>query len=141
MIDVYEFMPVAGPVSMSIDRECFNFFTGFKAANRTLTNKTKTEDLDTILYHFEHVLADGDKVLYEYIIRWFAHIVQFPHKKTATCLIFTSDEGAGKNSIFNFIGNRIFGREYFATYNDMEDVTGGTVSIGASLIKQSKELS
>ena len=124
-----EFLPTSGPLIESTSNLSFNFFSGFRAANLSAIKKYNEDEggkegLELVLNHIKMVLAGGDDGLYDYIIRWFAHILQFPHIKTSTCLVFTSRQGAGKNIIFNFIGTYLFGREYFASYNRLEQITG-----------------
>lgn len=66
-----------------------------------------------------------DQVVFDYVERWFAWIVQFPSVKTKTCLVFQSDvEGAGKDTAGNFFFS-ILGREYgFNTLDPENEVFG-----------------
>jgi hypothetical protein len=63
-------------------------------------------------------LCDNDKNVFNYVERWVATMLQFPSRKTETCIIFQSDvQGAGKDTYGNFICS-IMGREYSSNILD-----------------------
>jgi hypothetical protein len=76
------------------------------------------------LDHVRFVLASGDAVLYEYVISWLAHIMQYPSNKIGTGLLFKSEQGAGKGIFFDLIIKHIIGRDYSTSINDMNQLLG-----------------
>lgn len=51
------------------------------------------------LDHIEHEWCRGDKVKFNYVIKWMARKVQFPWLKNETALVVKGEEGSGKNVI------------------------------------------
>lgn len=62
-------------------------------------------DLQTFLRHIRNILCGGKQELYDFVIRWFAHVVQRPGIITGSCLIFIGSEGCGKNIVVDTIGH------------------------------------
>ena len=66
--------------------------------------------------HIKEVIANNNPKVFTYIINFLANLLQHPHKKANTALIIKSVQGAGKDTIFNWFGNKIIGRDYY--FND-----------------------
>jgi hypothetical protein len=49
----------------------------------------------------------------EYVLKWVAHIVQRPYKKTEVAIVVQGLEGVGKDTFWNFIGSILGANEYF----------------------------
>ncbi|GAQ86640.1 hypothetical protein KFL_003010150 [Klebsormidium nitens] len=90
------------------------------------------ERLPRLFWHLRHILANGDRACYEYILNWLAHQVQRPGKKIGVALVFKSKEGAGKNIIWDFVGLRILGEDLYLYCNDLDKVIGRFNSISAN---------
>ncbi|MFT6910225.1 MAG: putative DNA primase/helicase [Oleiphilaceae bacterium] len=56
-------------------------------------------DCSVYLDHIRHVICDGDLQAYEYLIQYFAHIVQKPQQKPSVAIVMKSVEGAGKGTM------------------------------------------
>ena len=69
------------------------------------------------------VLCSGDGDLFDYIIRWSAHLVQCPQELPETALVFRGAEGIGKNTFVDPLSD-IVGREHFLTLTSMGQITG-----------------
>ena len=84
-------------------------------------NITKNEcfdapDIKTPEEHpfFKHILkrwCDNDVNQYNFMINWFAHLIQKPWEKMRTSLILMGDEGAGKGCVIEIIA-KILGKKY-----------------------------
>lgn len=77
----------------------YNTFTGFY-----YDSENKTYDITKIQPFIDHVkfMCNNDEKTYTYLINWFAHIRQFPNKKTETAIVLYSDlQGTGKNTIID----------------------------------------
>jgi hypothetical protein len=101
----------------------FNLFTGFKAICDP-SIEINMEFVQPWLDHVRNVLTSGDAVLYEYVISWLAHIMQYPSNKIGTGLLFKSEQGAGKGIFFDLIIKHIIGRDYSTSINDMNQLLG-----------------
>jgi hypothetical protein len=72
--------------------------------------------------HLLDNLCRGDEVLLQWVIGWFAAIVQYPRKKMGTSLVIRGKEGTGKTKIGEIFGS-LFGPHYQAV-SDPRYVTG-----------------
>lgn len=79
-------------------------------------------DWSLIRRHVEDVLADGDKALADYIIRWTAWKLQNPGAVPRVALGFRGEEGIGKGFWFNGLVS-IFGHHGLRVHN-MSGVSG-----------------
>jgi len=67
-------------------------------------------DIQQIMKLMRSVAGDNDS--FEYLLKWFAHKVQFPGKKTEVALVFYSaTEGTGKTSVAEGIMSAFLGDE------------------------------
>ncbi len=69
------------------------------------------------------VFAAGDRTKYEYIMDWFAAVVQYPHKIGLPVLIFKSGEGTGKGALSDNFLRPCFD-PHFAFADSQEAVSG-----------------
>lgn len=81
-------------------------------------------DVEPILDHLLNVWADGDQVLFEYIINWMSHLVQHLGVKMGTVLVVKGEQGAGKGIIINRFLRAIIGDEHFMQIFNMDHMTG-----------------
>ena len=114
------FMPYSGKENIPTSSyNHFNSFVGYPINyNKDLV--VDTDILHPLLYHLRHVLADGDVLSFEYIVRWMAHIIQKPRKRTGVCLTFTSVQGAGKGIWWEWFGQRIIGINQYLFLDSIE---------------------
>jgi hypothetical protein len=105
-------------------KHTFNLFTGFKAKPIWDIKKEQFKKVDILLSHILNVWCKGDNEISEYILNWLAHLFQFPDKKTGIMLLFKSTkQGAGKNIIFDFIKEWIYGDKNCLEINDIDQLT------------------
>ncbi len=69
------------------------------------------------------VICSGDGELFDYIIRWLAHMVQRPEELPETALVFRGREGIGKNTLVDPLRD-IVGREHFLLLSSLNQITG-----------------
>jgi len=61
--------------------------------------------------------------IYDYIVSWFAHIIQTPFVKTNTAIIlYSATKGVGKNAIIDGF-THIIGEKYVGVLEDIDDLT------------------
>ena len=75
---------------------------------------------------FNHIsdLCDNKEDLTTYMIKWFAHVVQFPNVKTDTIWMIKSEQGVGKTMLFDWFGQSVLGKNYYFKTSDIEKVVG-----------------
>ncbi len=81
----------------------YNLWTGFK-------RNQKEGDCSLYWEHVERNICGGNKELHDYVRKWLAYIVQYPHK-LHTALVLCGSQGVGKNSFVDPIGE-LFGQHY-----------------------------
>lgn len=94
----------------------FNLFRGFKHLKKQPFNENFIIDMNLInpwLDMIKHNWCNDDETLYQFVIKWFAHKIQFPTIKLITTIVITSIlEGIGKNTFFDFFNHNVIGSEF-----------------------------
>lgn len=121
--------------SETISKDYLNRFVGWNydiLPRHVQIDKSKFKHIDN---HIKEILCNGDENLYDYFWKYYASILQNPSEKTGVCMVFTSDQGAGKGIIFEeILGSKIFGGDnnkyvssgignYYNYINKKEDLT------------------
>ncbi len=68
-----------------------------------------------ILRFLFEVVSQGDREFYEYIFRWLAWKIQYPHLQTQVAPVFLGEQGSGKSAFFQLL-KAMFGR-YARSFN------------------------
>lgn len=97
------FRQEAGPTS-------FNIYEGLQVERDDL-DEFDADDAKPWVEHIRKIWAREDAEVFEYIINYLAHLVQFPFKKTKVAFVLRSRQGAGKGIVLSKIGE-IFGRHF-----------------------------
>jgi hypothetical protein len=87
--------------------------------------------LERLLYHILHVWSQGRKEVSDYILNFFADMVQHPEQKPGVALLLRSQEGAGKTMVFDWIGEFILG-DMHLSLSTKKPFTGGFNSIAVN---------
>lgn len=70
------------------------------------------------------IMADHDQTCIEYLINFFAQMIQHPEQKLPVGVVLTSlNQGTGKNSIIDFIGHMVLGTGFYHYTNNWEEFT------------------
>lgn len=101
----------------------FNEFNIWKGFDYKKTGEGNPEKIQKWLDHIKHIWADDDEDTYEYILNWFARILQQPWKKNNICLVLHSIEGVGKSFILDMIG-KIIGKDYYYSTSSLKHILG-----------------
>ncbi|MEK6264736.1 MAG: DUF5906 domain-containing protein [Clostridium sp.] len=101
----------------------YNIFTGFQHdyQNDFLVNN---DIIKPILDHIMKVWCTNNHQIFLYIIGWFADIIKHPNKLSGIAVIIQGQQGTGKSSVANFIGNDVIGSKYYISTNNFDHVTG-----------------
>ncbi|KAA6354026.1 MAG: hypothetical protein EZS28_050447, partial [Streblomastix strix] len=77
---------------------------------------------DPQLDHIKQVIANDDNAVYEYILNWFASIVQHPEIQTRVAILLRGGQGCGKNSFTDLLSEVLSGYS-LANVDSLTDVT------------------
>jgi hypothetical protein len=80
---------------------------------------------DIIRLYLEHIRlywCGGDQTIYDYVVRWLAHLVQYPGTKAGTALVVIGPEGSGKNIVTDQLVRLT--DPYSKTIDDITEITG-----------------
>lgn len=118
------YVTYSGFLERTNSERVFNLFTGFHAQlNDGLC--IDMELISPLLWHMQHILCNGNVETYEYLLNWLAHLCQTPNKKIGVMIaLMSSQQGAGKNVFWDFIGNYVVGKGHYMVLNDLDQVTG-----------------
>jgi len=83
---------------------CYNTWNGFSVTPRE-------GDCKFLLDHILKVICNGDTDIYNWVIDWCADSVQDPANPKGTCIVMRGQEGAGKGTLANTMGE-LFGSHY-----------------------------
>ena len=96
------------PPPMTCGPSTYNLWTGFPIENLDIEPKDPHRVLELI-----SILANYDETCIKYITDWLAQIIQEPGRKSGTMLIFKSQQGAGKGTLYKIM-EKILGTDYAA---------------------------
>lgn len=100
----------------------YNLFNEFKA--NKINQDIDNIDLTPMKNHIEKILCNDDIAGYTYFYKWLAQIVQQPDVLPGIAIVFISGQGSGKNTFFDWFGNKILGNEYYTTTSNIEYIMG-----------------
>jgi len=95
----------------------------FIISRKFIATKLENYDIskiDEILNFIKEIWCDGDEIVYNYLIKWFAFMVKFPHLKSKKAVIlYSKEQQIGKGSIITFLCEFVFGK-----YNTNPNING-----------------
>jgi hypothetical protein len=93
----------------------YNLWRGFAV-------KPRAGDCSKFLAHLKDNVCHGDEEVYDWVVGWFANIIQHPEKKPGTSLVLRGKMGTGKTKVGEVIGS-LLGTHYVPV-SDPRYVTG-----------------
>ena len=106
--------------------EVFNLFGGFKYQYEPRAVKYKFADypkeIEPFIRHVYNILANGNEHIGNYLLVWFAFLLQCPARKPEMALFFISIEGAGKGIIFEAFAKYVMGEDHFLALRKIDDL-------------------
>jgi hypothetical protein len=89
------------PDKSKVPKNTYNTFNGFAIDHMYVTNskEKKEEFVAQILKHFDDVFET--KEIVNYIIKHFAHIIQYPMDKVGVSIVIQGSQGSGKSFIID----------------------------------------
>lgn len=113
-------MTLNGVSFCSDEPDVFSVFQGFKyGSEEPIDERIIKPYLDLVF----DVIASKDKTVYEYVLNWFANIVQHPSVKNETALVIKGNQGTGKGTFTNILCELL---DVYAEKNitDISELTG-----------------
>lgn len=89
----------------------FSSYCGSELPKLNEENKIIIEDT-AIFKHIENV-CNNDPIVVDYVIKFLARKLQKPYLLHRIALLFKSIQGAGKDTLFDWFGKKIIGKDYF----------------------------
>lgn len=108
------------PYGMECPAGVYNTFNGFEV------EKCKVDACGDTTIFYEHLklLVGNDDACYEYILNFFAHMIQKPAELPEICVVLKSIEGVGKNLFMDNFGKYILGDSLYLQTAKMEHICG-----------------
>lgn len=97
--------------SVYVNPRYYNFFTGFEVHNLTDCNYNQNY-VDVINEYIKNRICSKNEEFTQFIIWWFAKIIQKPYDKTRVCVVIKSEQGIGKGILLDFFAS-IIGKTYY----------------------------
>lgn len=72
------------------------------------------QSLDMFLEHAKENVCQGNEELFEWLMGYFAHLIQKPWEKPLTALVFQGKKGVGKNALIERVGH-LLGNHFMVT--------------------------
>ena len=94
----------------------FNTWLGYPQHEQSDAN------IQPFLDHIK-ILCNHEDEVFNYVLHWMAHLIQMPHQKIGTMILFVSEEGAGKGILFETIRGLI-GHKNVLDASSVEPVLG-----------------
>ena len=102
-----------------------NVYNTFKEFEGSRAEKCEVNVFDSlIMKHIREVIANNNPEVFIYIINFLANLLQHPHKKANIAFIIKSVQGAGKDTIFTWFGNKILRNKYYFNDDSAELIFG-----------------
>lgn len=101
----------------------FNLYSGAIEYPILDSNEDTITAFDMFLTLLKHLTGDNE-ISYTFLTKMIAHYITKPHIKTNFILLFLSPEGAGKGLVWNFIGQKLIGDNYYVLTGDVDSVFG-----------------
>ena len=93
----------------------YNLWQGFAV-------ESKKGDCSLYLAHLKDNIANGDPVIYEYLLSWMAHMIQRPDRRIGVSLVLRGKQGTGKGVMVTQLG-KLLGK-HFVHISQQKHFTG-----------------
>lgn len=117
----YETMDMLPP-PLICSPDIFNLYGGLAIERDTMNVNLmdlSAEELESakrgvelILDHMRNQVG-GEEVAVKYLLDWVALKIQQPGRRADVGLVFISDQGSGKNTLWDYIGETLLGQQYY----------------------------
>lgn len=117
--DKIDFLPM-----QTAPEKVFNSFQCYEASKIIKDDDINIIVENTNIYkHMDNLCGKNEAVL-NYFIKFLGRKLQKPYKLTNSAMVFRSAEGCGKDSFFNWFGNKILGHQYYLNEDKTDLIFG-----------------
>lgn len=114
-----DFCPFSEREEHVVDQNVMNLFSGWKA-KWVNHDRSKFEKIDE---HIKKYYCSNNEEYYDYFMKWLAHMFQHPDQKVPTAIILKSEQGGGKNIIFDWLNNFVIGNGLGTTISNIDKIS------------------
>lgn len=97
----------------------FNTWTGFtvESTEYKKASPDARRGFDMFIEHARHNVCRNDTDLFNWLIGYFAHMIQKPYERPLTTLVFRGRKGTGKNALVDRIGKLLGSNHYLVAHD------------------------
>lgn len=102
----------------------YNTWKGFatEPLEYALAGELARKGFDRFMEHALENVCQGDQGLFDWLMGYFAHLIQLPSERPLTTLVFRGKKGTGKNALIDRIG-KLLGREHYLVAHNKRYLT------------------
>lgn len=97
----------------------YNVWRGFtcKPVEYAKASPKARMGFDLFIDHAKRNVTGGDEKLFNWLMGYFAHMIQRPYERPLTTLVFRGSKGVGKNALIDRVGN-LLGHSHYLVAHD-----------------------
>jgi hypothetical protein len=97
----------------------YNLWRGFtvKPLPPGQASEPQVRGLEMFLSHAKENVCQGDEKLYQWLMGYFAHMIQRPFERPLTTLVFRGSKGTGKNALVDRVGKLLGSTHYLVAHD------------------------
>lgn len=80
-------------------------------------NAQQKKGFDDFIDHAKNNICQGDLELFNWLMGYFAHMIQRPYERPLTTVVFQGKKGVGKNALIDRIGTLLGGSHYLVAHD------------------------
>jgi hypothetical protein len=110
------------PKPEDADPRLLNLWTGFQEQTQEPPTQAATRAFDLWMEHAYENIAQKDDSAFQWIMNFFAHLIQFPWEKPTVALVLKGPKGVGKNQLMEPFAHLL--GDYFVESAERRYITG-----------------
>jgi hypothetical protein len=103
---------------------CFNTWRPFELESTVFSTDSAADAALKDILDFIFILCDRQQDVYDYFLKWVAHMIQHPEEKPGTAPIFLSRQGSGKGTLVGFLEKLLGVDKVLHCFNPGRDIWG-----------------
>jgi len=108
------------------ERNIYNLWQGYDITAQ-MCKDAPAKDCQHLLDHLFNMWCCGEQLLYDYVLNWFAWVIQKPERKIGVMMAINSVQGCGKGIVLGILQRIMDGdkpRGYYDSLSSVESVIG-----------------
>jgi hypothetical protein len=97
----------------------YNLWRGFTVTPLPYADgdEVQRKGFDSFIDHARNNICQGDEALFQWLIGYFAHMVQRPYERPLTTIVFRGGKGVGKNALVDRVGALLGSGHYLVAHD------------------------